>query len=281
VTIKAPVKRDLKVTYTGPVVDDKVFRALADPTRRLLLDRLFEREGRSLNDLQGEVSGMTRFGVMKHLRALEAAGLVITRKVGRERLHYLNPVPVQLISDRWVSRYARPKAAALSGLKADLEGGDSMAIKPRQVYQVYIKATPERVWEAITQPEFTAKYFYGAQVETTGEAGTPIRYYSPDRSELWGDEMILESERPRRLVVGWRSLYDPELAAEQRSRVTWEIEQQDGGVVRLTVIHDQLEGAPKTAQSVSGGWMFIISGLKTVVETGEPLRLGPPTRRSS
>ena len=280
-TIQTHVKGDLGVTYTGRVVDDKVFRALADPTRRLLLDRLFEREGRSLNELQGEVSGMTRFGVMKHLRSLEAAGLVVTRRVGREKLHYLNPVPVQLISDRWVSRYAFPRAAALAGLKSDLEGGDSMPSKPKQVYQVYIKATPDQVWDAITKPEFTEKYFYGSHVETTGEAGTPIRYYSPDRSALWGDETIIESERPRRLVVGWRSLYDPELAAEETSRVTWEIEEQEGGVSRLTVVHDQLEGAPKTAESVSGGWMFIISGLKTVLETGEPLRMGPPRTRSS
>ena len=279
--MQAHVKSDRTVTYTGGVVDDRVFRALADPTRRLLLDRLFEREGRSLNDLQSGVSGMTRFGVMKHLKALEAAGLVVTRKVGRERLHYLNPVPVQLIGERWVSRYARPRAVALTGLKADLEGGSSMTVRPRQVYQVYIKATADQVWDAITKPEFTAKYFYGARVETTGEAGSPMRYYSPDRSAVWSDETIIESERPTRLVVGWRSLYDPELAAEERSRVTWEIEQQEGGVVRLTVIHDQLEGAPKTAESVSGGWMFILSGLKTVIETGEPLRLGPPRRRTS
>ena len=259
-------------------VDDAVFRALADPTRRLLLDRLFEREGRSLQDLQGEVTGMTRFGVMKHLRSLEAAGLVLSRKVGRERLHYLNAVPIQLIRDRWVSRYAQPRAMALSGLKAEMEGGPVMAAKPQQVYQVYIKAPAERIWEAITRPEFTSLYFYGARVETTGETGAPIRYRSPDGSELWGDEVVMEAERPRRLVMGWRSLYDPELAAEERSRVTWEIEEQPGGVCRLTVIHDQLERAPKTAASVSGGWMFIISGLKTVLETGEPLRLGPQVR---
>lgn len=258
--------------------DDAVFRALADPTRRLLLDRLFEREGRNLHELQAEVPGMTRFGVMKHLRSLEAAGLVVTRKVGREKLHYVNAVPIQLIRDRWVSRYAQPRAIALSGLKTDLEGGRTMAARPAQVYQVYIKASPEQIWDAITKPEFTEKYFYGARVETTGETGAPIRYYSPDGKQLWGDDVVIEADRPRKLVMGWRSLYDPELAAEERSRVTWEIEEQPGGVCRLTVIHDQLEGAPKTAASVSGGWMFIISGLKTVVETGEPLRLGPPIR---
>jgi len=259
--------------------EDVVFRALADPTRRLLLDRLFEREGRNLHELEAEVPGMTRFGVMKHLRSLEAAGLVVSRKVGREKLHYLNAVPIQLIRDRWVSRYSLPRAMALSGLKSDLEGGTAvMAAKPEQVYQVYIKATAEQVWDAITKPEFTSQYFYGARVETTGETGATIRYHSPDGTQLWGDDVVIEADRPRRLVMGWRSLYDPELAAEERSRVTWEIEEQTGGVCRLTVIHDQLEGAPKTAASVSGGWMFIISGLKTVLETGEPLRLGPPIR---
>jgi uncharacterized protein YndB with AHSA1/START domain/DNA-binding transcriptional ArsR family regulator len=261
-------------------VDDAVFRALADPTRRLLLDRLFEREGRSLQELEREVPGMTRFGVMKHLRSLEAAGLVVSRKVGRRRLHYLNPVPVQLIRDRWVSRYTQPRAMALSALKAELEhGGRTMVSRTEQVYQVFIKATPEQVWDAITRPEFTEKYFYGARVETTGKAGSPIRYHSPDGSQLWGDDVVMESSRPHRLVMGWRSLYDPEMALEERSRVTWEIEEQPGGVCKLTVIHDQLEGAPKTAANVSGGWMFIISGLKTVLETGEPLRLGPPIRR--
>jgi uncharacterized protein YndB with AHSA1/START domain/DNA-binding transcriptional ArsR family regulator len=254
------------------MVDDKVFRALADPTRRRLLDLLFERDGRSLSELQAEVSEMGRFGVMKHLKVLEGAGLVVTRKVGRQKLHYLNAVPVQLISDRWISRYTRPLAEALAELKAELEGGNSMPAKPKQVYQVFIKATPEQVWDAITKAEYTSKYFYGSHVETTGEVGTPIRYYSPDRSELWTDETVLESDRPQRLVVSWRALYDPELAAEARSRVTWEIEPQEGGVTKLTVVHDQLEGAPKTAKAVSGGWMFILSGLKTVLETGQPLR---------
>src|SRR5215468_4810327 len=116
--------------YTWPVVDDQAFRALADPTRRLLLDRLFEQEGRTLSDLQAQVPGMTRFGVMKHLRVLEAAGLVVTRKAGREKFHYLNPVPVQLIYERWVSKFTESRAAALTMLKAGLEGGHAMAAKP-------------------------------------------------------------------------------------------------------------------------------------------------------
>jgi uncharacterized protein YndB with AHSA1/START domain len=140
-----------------------------------------------------------------------------------------------------------------------------------QVYQVFIRATPEQVWQAITQPEFTARYFYGSRVDTTGAAGTPIRHYAPDGTTLWGDDSILESEPPRRLVHTWRSLYDPELAAEPPSRIIWEIDPQPGGITRLTVVHDQLEASPRTAEHVSGGWSFILSGLKTLLETGQPL----------
>ena len=100
--------------------DDRVFKALADPTRRFLLDRLFERDGRTLSELESELD-MTRFGVMKHLRVLEDASLVVTRRSGREKLHFLNPVPIRLIHDRWVSKYAEPWAAGLSGLKSELE----------------------------------------------------------------------------------------------------------------------------------------------------------------
>lgn len=144
--------------------------------------------------------------------------------------------------------------------------------KTVQVYQIFIKADPEAIWDAITKPEFTERYFYGSRVETTGEAGAPFRYHSPDGSSLWGDETVLESDPPRRLVVTWRSLYDPNLTDEPASRVTWHIEPQDGGYSLLTVTHDQLDGAPKTAANVSGtGWMLVLSGLKTVVETGSGL----------
>jgi uncharacterized protein YndB with AHSA1/START domain len=137
-----------------------------------------------------------------------------------------------------------------------------------QVYQVFIRASAEEIWEAMTSPEFTAKYFHGSRIEFVD--GRRVSR-SPD-GELRGDTAILESEPPHRLVHGWRPLYDPELAAEATSRVTWEIEPQDGGYCKLTVVHDELEGAPKTAASVSGaGWMMILSGLKTLLETGEPL----------
>ncbi len=143
----------------------------------------------------------------------------------------------------------------------------TMTAQTTQVYQLFIKATPEQVWEAITQPEFTTRYFFASRIEM---ADGRRRAYGPE-GELWGDSAILEEDPPRRLVHEWQGLYDPELAAEETSRVTWEIEAQDGGVTKLTLVHDQLEGAPKTAESVAGGWMFVLSGLKTLLETGEPL----------
>jgi uncharacterized protein YndB with AHSA1/START domain len=135
-----------------------------------------------------------------------------------------------------------------------------------QVYQVFIKATPERIWEAITRPEFTIKYFHGARVENTPERHLGLG----PKGQVWGDAPTLEWDPPRRLVHGWKSLYEEEMGAEPESRVTWEIEPQDGGLTKVTVVHDRLEASPKTAASVSGaGWMFVLSGLKTVVETGE------------
>ncbi|GAA4498232.1 hypothetical protein GCM10023191_043080 [Actinoallomurus oryzae] len=249
--------------------DDLVFKALADPTRRLLLDRLFERDGRTLTELESQLD-MTRFGVMKHLRVLEEAGLVVSRKTGRSRTHYLNPVPVRRIHDRWIGKYTERRAAALSELKTRLEETVTSTTDTltTQVYQVFIKATPERIWEAITNPEFTAKYFHGARITMTDG-----RYvaHGPN-GELWGDDEVIEWDPPRRLVHGWRSLYDEEMAKEETSRVTWEIEPQDDGTCLLTAVHDRLEGAPKTARSVSGpGWMRVLSGLKTLLETGESL----------
>ena len=136
-----------------------------------------------------------------------------------------------------------------------------------QVYQLFIRATPEQVWDAITKPEFMTRYFHASRIEM---AGGRRRAYGPS-GELWGDSVILEETPPRRLVHEWQGLYDAELAAEEPSRVTWEIEPQEGGVTKLTLVHDRLEGAPRTAESVAGGWMFILSGLKTLLETGRPL----------
>jgi uncharacterized protein YndB with AHSA1/START domain len=152
----------------------------------------------------------------------------------------------------------------------------TMTATTTQVHRVYIKASPEQIWEAITTPEFTTRYFFGSVVETTCEPGTPYRGWSGDRSQQFVDGEVLESDPPRRLVHSWRSLYDPETAVEPFSRVSWEIEPVEGGISSLTVVHDQLEESPKTALGVSGadgmgGWMLVLSGLKTLLETGEPL----------
>ena len=142
----------------------------------------------------------------------------------------------------------------------------TMTAQTTQVYSVFILATPEQIWEAITKPEFTERYFHGVRVEVRDG-----RRFSAVGDTKW-DEEVLEQDPPRRLVHRWVSSYDEEMAAEEPSRVTWEIEQQEGGTTLLTVVHDRLEGAPKTAESVSGrGWMFVLSGLKTLLETGKPL----------
>ncbi len=146
----------------------------------------------------------------------------------------------------------------------------TMTANTTQVYQLYIRATPEQVWDAITNPETIARYFHGVQIDPGPlEVGASRRSWSPDRTQLWGDNTILECDPPRRYVHTWRSLYDAEMAAEDESRVTWEIEPAEGGTSRLTLIHDRLEGAPKTAASVVG-WTYILSNLKTLIETGEP-----------
>jgi len=254
--------------------DDLVFRALADPTRRLLLDRLFARDGRTLTELEAEVPELTRFGVMKHLRVLEQAGVVVSRKRGRQKFHHLNPVPIRLVFERWIDKYRERRVSALLNLKDHLEGTMTTPMSTAtttQVYQLYIKATPEQVWAAITEPELVARFFHGARMESAyGEVGSSVRSWSPDHTQLWTENTLLESDPPRRLVHTWRSLYDPELAEEPESRVTWEIEAVPGEFSKLTLVHDRLDGSPKTAAHVRG-WSYILSNLKTVLETGESL----------
>jgi uncharacterized protein YndB with AHSA1/START domain len=140
-----------------------------------------------------------------------------------------------------------------------------------QVYQVFIKATPEQIWDAMTKPEFTRRYFYGSEIESTFEPGGRYLQWAPERERVWVEGEVVESDPPRRLVHTWLSLWDDDSAREQASRVTWEIEPGDDGVSLLTVVHDRLEDSPKTAAGVSGGWMRVLSGLKTLLETGEPL----------
>ena len=210
---------------------------------------------------------MTRFGVMKHLRILEAAGLVMTRKVGREKRHYLNPVPIRLIHDRWVSKYTGPMAAALVELKSVLEA-DAVPGDNVQVYQIVIRTSPERLWQALTESSFSRRYPFYMNIDSTFELGAPIRFVD-DASHVAVEGEILESDPPRRLVYTWVIRYDPKYSAET-SRVTWEIEPRGDGVCRLTLTHD-VTNAPLTAPHVTNGWPFILSGIKTLLETGEPL----------
>jgi len=147
----------------------------------------------------------------------------------------------------------------------------TMTEQTTQVYTVFIRATPDQVWDAITKPEFTTRYFYGSRIESSFAPGSPYLGWSTDRSQQFVDGEVLEADRPRKLVHTWRALYDEETAREPHSRVTWEIEPQEGAVTKLTVVHDELDAAPKTALSVAGGWSYVLSGLKTLLETGEPL----------
>jgi uncharacterized protein YndB with AHSA1/START domain/biotin operon repressor len=245
---------------------DAVFKALADPTRRHLLDALFERDGQTLNAL-GQRLEMTRFGVMKHLRVLEEAGLVVTRRAGREKLHYLNPVPIRLIHDRWIDKYTERFAAVLSGLKHELEEE-----RMEKVFEIYIKTSPERLWQAITDPDLRARYAFGVGVYSDWQQGSS---YQSRTTELNGAPGMPISEGqneivepPRRLVQTFRALWSDDVKAEGHSRVTWEIEPV-GDSCRLTVTHSELrQGA---SEELYGGWPMVLSGLKTLLETGQML----------
>jgi len=248
---------------------DKAFKALADQSRRKLLDRLFKRDGQPLSALC-ERMPMTRFGIMKHLRILEDAGLITTRMHGREKLHFLNPMPVRLIHDRWTSKYAAQFTGSLGALKRRLE--EPMGTHPpKHVYEVYIRTTPAELWKAITEPDFTRQYFYGTAVASTWKPGASLEHKDADgRCMLEGK--VLEIDPPRRLVHTFRSSYDPELKDDRPSRVTWTIESK-GEVCKLTLVHDDFDGETKTYHSVGTGWNPVLSGLKTLLETGRALQL--------
>src|SRR5713226_1975196 len=223
---------------------DDVFKALADATRRSLLDELFREDGQTLSALEGRLP-MPRFGVMKHLQLLEAAGLVLTRRRGREKLHFLNPVPIRLVHDRWVSKYAEPWAAGLSQLKNQLE--ESM----EKVFEIYIKTTPERLWQAITDREIRSKYQFGSRISSDWTRGSRFEMRTPDDAVVLGEGENLEVDPPRRLVQNMVALWGEDVKSEGTSRITWEIEPV-GDSCRLTVTHDQLrEGAN---DQLYGGW---------------------------
>jgi uncharacterized protein YndB with AHSA1/START domain/predicted transcriptional regulator len=242
---------------------DAVFRALADPTRRSLLDELFKRDGQTLSALEQRLP-MTRFGVMKHLKVLEEAGLVTTKKRGREKLHFLNPVPIRLVHDRWVSKYAEPWAATLSGLKKTLEEEDGM----EKVFEIYIKTTAERLWEAITDSELRQRYNFGVGVTSDWTPGSRYEAVHPGAGIAIAEGENLEVDPPHRLVQSFTALWSDDVKAEGTSRVTWDIEPV-GDSCRLTVTHDQLRD--DVNDEIYGGWPQILSGLKTLLETGETL----------
>lgn len=262
---------------------DDVFRALADPSRRQLLDRLNDRNGQTLRELCAGLD-MARQSVSKHLAVLEAANLVTTIRRGREKLHYLNAAPINEIAERWITQYDRDRVRALGDLKRALEE-PPMEDKPSFVYTTYIKTTPERLWQALTDPAFTKRY-WGIAFDSDWEPGSPMTWHQRGVTISDPEQVVLESEPCRRLSYTWHT-FTPELgealaladdvqervAAEPRSRVTFEIEDLDGRV-KLTVIHEGFEPGSVVVTMISNGWPSVLSDLKTLLETGEPLPPG-------
>jgi uncharacterized protein YndB with AHSA1/START domain len=262
---------------------DEVFKALADPSRRLLLDNLNERNGQTLRELCSGLE-MARQSVSKHLAVLETANLVTSVRRGREKLHYLNPSPINEIAERWITRYDRARVDALADLKQALEETDME--KPSFVYTTYIRTTPERLWQALTDPAFTRRY-WGATFESDWKAGSTMTWDQFGVTIADPEQVVLESEPYRRLSYSWHS-FTPELAdslelteearshiaAEGRSKVTFDLEPL-GDLVKLTVVHDGFEPGSVVASLVSGGWPIVLSSLKTFLETGEPLPTNP------
>ncbi len=263
-----------------------MFRALADPSRRLLLDRLFEEDGQTLGQLCTALPAMTRFGVMKHLDVLAEASLVATRRSGREKLHYLNPVPIRLVHDRWISKYAEPFVRALTQLKSDLEstGDDDMTdvrvesqtqIRPLFVHEVFIRTTAQRLWQALTDPMMTERYYFGGRVTCDQwKASEPYAYLAGDGTALVRGEVV-EADEPNRLVMTFSALWDDDVAADGPSRCTFEITPLGAEVCKLSVVHDGFESETATFHQVRGGWPWVTSGLKSLLETGEALPATP------
>ncbi len=265
-----------------PGMDD-VFRALADPSRRRLLDSLNRRGGQTLRDLCAGME-MARQSVSKHVAVLEAAALVTTARRGREKLHYLNPAPIGEISDRWINQYDRHRVRALSDLKRTLEE-DPMR-EPSFVYATYIRTTPPRLWQALTDPAFTERY-WGIALESDWNAGSTVTLHQEGLTIADPEQVVIESAPYRRLSYTWHT-FTPEwadvvgrrvgfsdeflakIAAEPRSKVTFEIEDL-GDLVKLTVIHDDFEPGSGVLEAISKGWPAILSSLKTLLETGESL----------
>lgn len=250
---------------------DLVFRALADPTRRLLLDRLHEQNGQTLGELCERLD-MARQSVTQHLSVLEAANLISTVRRGREKLHYLNPVPLHDIQERWIDKFERPRLRALSTLKQRAEEHD-MTDRPDYVYVTYIEATPEAVWHALTDADLTARYWGHSNVADDGwRAGSTWRHVRVDGSGI-ADVVgtVLAAEPPTRLVV----TFDGPDAEQPNgpSKVTFEIEPHHE-IVRLTVTHENLADE-QALRAISAGWPAVLANLKSLLETGHVLPRAP------
>lgn len=252
-------------------MDDTVFRALSDARRRLLLDALRERDGRTLSELEQLLPTLTRFGVMRHVRLLAEAGLIATRRVGRHKFHYLNPVPIRQLADRWIRPYEAPFIEAMVGVKRELEEANAMD-KPLMVHEIYIRTTPAALWQAITDPDFTRRYWYGALSRSDWLPGAGWTSES-ETGEVYLEGEIVEVDPPFRLVHTFRVVHEEKAAADPPSKVTWEITPM-GETCRLRLTHEELGDA--TREYVTGGWEHILSGLKTLLETGRPLKVGEP-----
>ncbi len=243
---------------------DAVFKALADPTRRQLLDTLRDRAGQTLTELEQGL-GMTRFGVMKHLRVLEDAGLVTTRREGRFKYHYLNAAPIQELADRWIAPYQKPFARFALDLKRSLESPPAMPRKPDFVIETYIRTTQDALWDALINPDMTAQYYYGARLSTDLRPGGPFRYADKDGG-LMLDGAVVEVTPKTRIVS---TFLPPWAENSKETRVTFEIEPL-GEICRFRLTHHCYEDANAGVES---GWPGIIAGLKTLLETGKPLNV--------
>lgn len=251
-------------------MENDIFKALSDPNRRKLLDMLHASDGQTLNDLC-EPLDMSRFGVMKHLNILEEAELITTRKVGREKLHYLNAVPIRHIYERWVSKYAEPWVIGLTSLQNELEREMNMEKKPCHVNRIAIKAKPEQVWQALTDPAKTSKFWFNCAIRSTWEIDTPFELWNGKEKKAEG--IILEMDPPRKLMMSWRFISFPGTERDTPSRLTWEISSHDElhGVTLVTVVHDEFEMAISTEKILENGLPIVLSGMKTLLETGEML----------
>ena len=251
------------------VDDDTVFKALADPTRRALLDRLRERNGQTLGELC-EPLEMARQSATQHLGVLEAANLITIVRQGREKLHYLNPVPLWGIQERWIEKFEQSRLRTLSAIRQRAEES-TMASRPNYVYVTYIESSPERVWEALTDPDLTADYWGHSNV-SDWRAGSRWEHRRVDGSGI-ADVIgtVLESVPPRRLTMTFDAPDGP--PPQGASKVTFDIEPYHE-IVRLTVTHENLAD-DDALEAVSAGWPAVCANLKSLLETGHVLPRAP------